>query len=400
MLKERVTAAIDWIDYARRGPSDADRPRMLRIVYRTWLIAFALKILGSTWDVSWHFKWLRDDLAPPHLLNTIGTVMVVVLVACHTYTGFGVDKISLRLMQLGTGIFLLAIPVDIINHAVNGLDITAWSFSHAGLYVGTAIMLVGAVRAYWLFGPRDRMAEWRFTMAALWFGFFENTLFPNQHQEYGVLSIAAYLRGAPYAEEELRAFAAKQLGMPLGKESFIAFALPIPAWVYLAWAIGVGLIALVIARKMVGLKYTATAVAAAYVAYRCVAWGLLSAADFPPSAVPFMLLGGAVAIDLAMLRPLPWWAEAFGGAVLSAVLTGVVFWAQSELLAGPPVDFGAWYGGASIWYGAAGLAFLWGLVNAVSRSAAWNRHMEPSTFRPPRFPLMRNPVAAGSGVAS
>lgn len=396
MLKERVTAAIDWIDYARRGPSDADRPRMLRIVYRTWLIAFALKILGSSWDVSWHFKWLRDDLAPPHLLNTIGTVMVVVLVACHTYTGFGVDKVSLRLMQIGTAIFLLAIPADIINHAVNGLDITAWSLSHAGLYVGTAIMLLGAARAYWLFGPRDRMAEWRFTMAALWFGFFENTLFPNQHQEYGVLSIAAYLRGTPYAEEELRAFAAKQLGMPLGEESFRAFALPIPEWVYLAWAIGVGLIALVVARKMVGVKYAATAIAGAYVAYRCVVWGLLSAADFPPSAVPFMLLGGGIAIDLVMLRPLPWWAESFGGAVLAAVFTGTLFWAQSQVLAGPPVEFGPWYGDVSIWYGAAGLAFLWTLVNAVSRSAAWNRHLEPSAFRPPRFPLMRNPVAAGS----
>lgn len=395
MLKEQITRGLDWIDYARRGPSDVDRPRMLRIVYRWWLVAFALKILGSTWDVSWHFKWLRDDLAPPHMLNTIGTIMVVVLVTCHTYTGFGVDKISLRLMQLGTAVFLVSIPVDVINHAVNGLDITAWSFSHAGLYIGTAIMIVGALRAYWLFGPKEWMAERRFTIAALWFAFFENTLFPNQHQEYGVLSIAAYLRGTPYAEPELRSFAAEQLGMPLGEKSFIAFALPIPNWVYLAWAVGVGMIALVIARKMVGLRFTATAVAGAYVAYRCVAWGLLTAADFPPSAVPFMLLGGALAIDLAMLRPLPWWAEAVAGGVLAAVLTGVTLWVQGQLLEAPPVDFGAWYGGASVWYGAAGLAAMWLAVNALARSAAWARHMRPSAFHPPRFPLLKNPVAAG-----
>ena len=37
----------------------------LRWLYTAWLGAFGLKMLGSSWDVSWHFKWLRDDLAPP-----------------------------------------------------------------------------------------------------------------------------------------------------------------------------------------------------------------------------------------------------------------------------------------------------------------------------------------------
>jgi hypothetical protein len=40
-------------------------PHLTRAVYGLWIAAFALKILGSTWDVSWHFRWLRDDLAPP-----------------------------------------------------------------------------------------------------------------------------------------------------------------------------------------------------------------------------------------------------------------------------------------------------------------------------------------------
>ena len=58
-------------------------PDLVRAVYQLWLVAFALKVLGASWDVSWHFKWLRDDLAPPHLLNSVGTAIVVALVITH-----------------------------------------------------------------------------------------------------------------------------------------------------------------------------------------------------------------------------------------------------------------------------------------------------------------------------
>src|SRR3954449_8455180 len=124
---------------------------MHRLIYRGWLVAFALKMLGSSWDVSWHFRWLRDDLAPPHLLNSAGTAMVLALVLFATYTGYGVDQRALRLMQGGIATFLIAIPIDIVNHRINGLDITTWSPSHALLYLGTAIMLAGALRGWWLY---------------------------------------------------------------------------------------------------------------------------------------------------------------------------------------------------------------------------------------------------------
>ena len=60
-------------------PGRPGRPRReteLRWIYTAWLGAFLLKMLGSSWDVSWHFRWLRDDLAPPHLLNSAGTAVV------------------------------------------------------------------------------------------------------------------------------------------------------------------------------------------------------------------------------------------------------------------------------------------------------------------------------------
>ena len=66
----------------------------LRWIYTAWLGAFLLKLLGSSWDVSWHFMWLRDDLAPPHLLNSAGTAVVVALVIFHSYSGYGVDLLE------------------------------------------------------------------------------------------------------------------------------------------------------------------------------------------------------------------------------------------------------------------------------------------------------------------
>src|SRR5262245_59152570 len=60
----------DWARIAVSGPTEDQRPATTLLVFRLWLVAFALKMLGSTWDMSWHFKWLRDDFAPPHLLNT------------------------------------------------------------------------------------------------------------------------------------------------------------------------------------------------------------------------------------------------------------------------------------------------------------------------------------------
>ena len=88
-----------------------------------------------------------------------GTAIVIGLVVFHSYSGYGVDRRALRLMQWGIGMFLIAVPIDILNHRINGLDITSWSPSHALLYLGTAIMLAGAIRGWWLYaapGPHPR----------------------------------------------------------------------------------------------------------------------------------------------------------------------------------------------------------------------------------------------------
>jgi len=339
------------VSLARFGPTDAQRPAVITMVYRLWLIAFALKMIGSTWDMSWHFRWLRDTAAPPHVLNTLGTVTVVALVLFQARHSVGVDAWAKRLMVAGTGIFLIAIPIDIINHEINGLDITAWSPSHALLYLGTALMLLGVFRGYWLStAPGRSRTVWG---AVLWGFFLENMLFAAQHMEYGVLSLRAWQAGTPTAEPDLLKFAADQIGRPVDELAVKSFALPVDAWVYPFWIVGAGLLTLVAARLFVGARWTATSIAGGYLAYRMFAWALLTGTGFPPSIPPFLMIGGAIVIDLAFLALANAYLRAIMGAVLATAATGAALWAQRFIVGSPPID---------------PLAFVWG---GIFLAIAW-----------------------------
>ena len=367
MLQVTVSRARRlWHTWVTPGtaPRALPHPEFLRL-YQFWLLALGLKMLGAGWDMSWHFRWLRDDLAPPHLLNSAGTVLVVLLVAFHTYTGYAVDRRSLRLMQVGTGIFLVAIPADVINHRINGLDITAWSFTHSMLYLGTAVTVVGVIRAWTLLGPPGRTHA--LVLGALWLFFFENVMFPAGQQEYGVLAVAAWDAGKPEAEPILLQFAADEIGRPVDRTAVVQFALPVPPWVYLAWLCTAAMLVLVIARWTIGWRWTATAVVTGYLAYRCVNWVLLAGTGFPRSAVPFLLLAGAIMVDVVFAARMHWLAKPMvGGVAVTAAICGGA-WLQDVLLVTPPVDYRV--GAAS----AAVLAAAWVCIVLLTRTTAFTR---------------------------
>jgi hypothetical protein len=362
-------ALIRWFWAAYLTPGRPGRPTTeteLRWIYTAWLGAFLLKMLGSSWDVSWHFRWLRDDLAPPHLLNSAGTALVIGLVVFHSYTGYGVDRRALRLMQWGIGMFLIAVPIDILNHRINGLDITSWSPSHALLYLGTAIMLAGAIRAWWLYAAPGRVRD--LVSLGLWLFFAENVLFPNQHQEYGVLSLKDYAAGHTTAEPQLLDFAAAQGQSPA------MFMLPVPSWVHPAWLVCAGLLSLVLARKLVGLRWTATLIAGVYLAYRAVMWISLVAMGFPPSVLPFVLIVGALLIDVAVTWRIPGW---LAGPVVTGAVYGVAVGLEALGLL-PPWN---WW---SVLPVAVGFGLLWTGVDLLARShwlGHWKSPDEPAAAR-------------------
>ena len=326
--------------YWTRGEPGRETPRSLAVfMQRMWIVALACKLLGSSWDVSWHFKWLRDDFAPPHLLNTVGTGTAIGLVLAHTFTGYGAEKLSLRIMQWGTGIFVVAGPIDVINHRVNGLDLTAWSPSHLLLYGGTAIMVVGVVRNWYRAFPRDDgyAKQWWIGLTALFAFLFEDLYFPTGQEEYGILEVASWLRGTPYAEPSLLTFAAGQLGRPVDDVALQHFAMPIPPWVYPVWILGVCVSVPALARMLVGRRWTATLVVAGYVAYRCVIWPLLTFGTFPPSYLPLWLVPVGVAVDVLFLLKATPYLRAVVGAVLITGLGYGLLW-LSTVVTGTPTD--------------------------------------------------------------
>ncbi|MGW4425024.1 hypothetical protein [Streptosporangium sp. NPDC004631] len=335
-MRRRAALVIQWaLPYWTRGKAGRETPEALfRVLYLGWLVAFSFKVLGASWDVSWHFKWLRDDLAPPHLLNSVGTAIALALTVAHLYTGYGVDRTAQRLIGWGTGIFLVAVPLDLINHRVNGLDITSWSPSHMMLYFGTFLMIAGVIRGWFMGAPAGRTRT--MVLGGLFVFLFENVWFPAQHQEYGVFGIAAWDRGQPEAEPILLQFAADQMGRAVDRKMVVNFALPVPDQVYPLYAAAVAVIVLVFARAMIGRTFAATAVAASYIAYRTLIWPLLALADFPHSAVPIFLIAGALAVDLAFLIRVPP-LRALVGSLAATVLVDQALRLQSMAFLTPPL---------------------------------------------------------------
>jgi hypothetical protein len=163
--------------------------------------------------------------------------------------------------------------------------------------------------------------------------------------------------------------------------------LPVPSWVHPTWLICAGLLALVVARRTVGLRWTATLIAGAYLGYRAFAWVLLTATGFPPSVLPVMLLAGAVLVDLAVTAGVPGWLAALpvtAGVALAAL-------AQAAVTVIPPWNW------AVLPAVAVGFAVLWGGVERLSRSGAFARWREP--VEPARTAQADTPVQAGTGGA-
>ena len=148
------------------------------------------------------------------------------------------------------------------------------------------------------------------------------------------------------------------------------FTLPVPSWVHPAWLICAGLLALVVARKVVGLRWTATVIAATYLAYRAVMWLGLVAMGFPPSVLPLVLIVGAVLVDLAVTRRVPGWAA---GVLVAAAVYGVAV-GQEALGLLPPWN---WWSVVPV---AVGFGLLWAGVDRLAGSlwlARWQAPDEP-----------------------
>lgn len=289
MNKARSAALRWWYSSALYIPLPRVRARTLHIIFGLWVVAFAFKHAGASWDVAWHFRFRRDDMIPPHMLNLFGNGIAGALLLAQFRTGVGVERRSFKLMIIGFIMFVVAVPLDVLNHRLFGLDVTIWSPPHLTLFLGSTIVLAGLI---WMLVQVLEPGPWKRGFALYFFMLLMDCMiFVLAQYEYGVLSVDAYLKGHPTASADLLALAGiNAVGFATGF---------MPYWVYPVWMVLTGSGVLLIARRLLPGKWTATLVAICYLAYRLIAYALLVAGQFPPSFIPVMLLAAGLALDLA-----------------------------------------------------------------------------------------------------
>src|SRR5262249_36997267 len=128
-------------------------------------------------------------------------------------------------------------------------------------------------------------------------------------------------------------------GHPMDRAAVLHFSLPVASWVYPLWIATAAALTLIAARRSVGWRFGATAIAAGYLVWRCVLWPVLALTGFPHSAVPFVVLAVGPAIDVAGLVGLAWPGEALLGTVLTTGATYLALYLQDQAGAAPPIGY-------------------------------------------------------------
>jgi hypothetical protein len=261
-----------------------------------WILAFSLKVAGATADVSWHFMYLRERFAIPHVVNLVGDGLAFGLLIYQLLTRRYIEKSGFRLTWVGMVLFLVAAPFDDWWHRTFGLDLTSWSPPHYLLYTGTALMILGCMRM--LLGARDRISARAFLpmMALLSLFLVEDVVFPLGQQEYGAVVLWLVEQGRWVASPDL---------MALVKDPWYHAYGMLPPWLYPVYLVSGYAFALGIARAMTGHAWGATIGSGLYFAYRWIARFLLGAIGLPVSFIPLFVIGIAVIIDL-MARVADW----------------------------------------------------------------------------------------------
>jgi len=294
MNNRTASAAIhDWRERLdRQFSASAGDQTTIRAVFVLWLVAFFFKHAGSGWDVAWHFRYVFGALEPPHWLNMVGNTIAIGLIIFQTMTGKAVERNGFLVMQGAFVVFLVHMPLDVLNHYLFGLDVTVWSPTHMLGFAATTVMMAGLLYS-WL-----KLAEpgrWRLLIALFcWSFLLDDAMYMLSQQEYGVLALAAYAHGVTTASPELLAQAGRS------PEQFVKGG--IPDWVYPIWMLLTSTAVLLAARRVQGWRWTATAVALIYLGYRVIGWILLSRFGFPVSFIPAMLLLLAFEIDVAVIQ--------------------------------------------------------------------------------------------------
>ncbi len=333
----------------------------MKKVYGLWLLAFGLKLFGSAWDTSWHFKYFFDTFSPPHNVNTAGFLLAWALVGYHwggtawaqrqaarlpagpqrfarkwlLLESLGperhMDRGSLIVTTTGLFVFLVAAPIDQMWHRIFGLDLTTWSPTHLGLFAGTELAILGVLMGVYRHGKTDERGSFdSITLLCLGGFLLEAFLFACGQQEYGYITLYAINHPDYVNVQHMTTFPIPAL-LAAAQNQGGAYALAtgnVPTWIYPYYQLLIVTAILQFTRLLHRRAWTATAVTALYLAYRLFARFLLHSFDFPVSFVPYYLIGIGLSLDMfgaLQSLPLKRWMRIPGGALAAAGATAAVY---------------------------------------------------------------------------
>lgn len=319
-----------------------------------WVLAFGLKLVGATADASWHFKYLRETLAIPHVINIIGNFVGFGLLIYQLVQRRFLDKKGFWVTWAGAITFTVAAPLDDLYHRLFGLDLTSWSPPHYALYFGTFLTLLGCLRM--VVGLRERLSPAVYLWIAGFLAFFlmEDVAFPMVQQEYGAVTLLLVELGQWNPAPDLLA---------LVKDPYYHAYGMLPTWLYPVYLTGSYLFSMSLARQLTKLRWGATLTTALYLGFRVLARLVLgSMMDLPVSYIPFFILAVAVMVDL-MARQADWRIRLPLTAVAGTGLVWLSGWASPMLVDYTPLwPMNAWpmaLGAAVVGLGLAGVVARW-----------------------------------------
>jgi hypothetical protein len=279
--------------------------------YRLWVLAFLLKILGSNGDASYHFKYFFDESSFPHLVNFSGFLLGAILLYYSYKKKEPMDKYSRSITLAGYILFLVAIPLDFLNHITFGIDLTTWSPTHIFFYIATAMMVIGVWRGYTIFtGKKPASVKSLHTAWALYL--IEDLIFPCQQQEIGSVNLYQFLNGHSLASSEI---------LKLLKNPYAQFYGGIPDWLYPVYTVFViVLLAVFIQYYFKNLKVLIAA-SVIYIIFRYIMFFFFHLINYPISFVPFPIV--IIPIVMYLFKKWPVWGGAFAGFLYFVILYGV-----------------------------------------------------------------------------
>lgn len=248
--------------------------------YRLWAMAFLLKFAGSSWDASYHFKYLFEEYSIPHLVNFAGFLLGAVLLIKEWRKSKHLERLSRNIISVGYVLFLIGIPLDFSYHIAFGIDLTTWSPTHFIYYIGTGMMIMGVWRSYTLCTNQTNLS-WR--SLHTWFGMFmiECLIFPCMQQENGAISYWQYIHRQSIASKEILDLISEPSSQIFGG---------VPSYVYPIYTFIVLTLFTMITNKILRNGKIAIAATAFYLVCRILAKGIYELVNYPTSYIPLTIL--------------------------------------------------------------------------------------------------------------